>query len=150
MTSQENARVYNPGLNEPFSQTKGNSHLARIICGFSSQQDLQSAKVCRVYWATTDLFFFSISFFGQSTDWSLKHCECPEKCREMVAFILFPFWRSFNQHSNFHFMIINTGLPYDSGITLLGIYPEKTNSKRYMLPYLHSGTIHNSQEVEAN
>ena len=95
-------------------------------------------------------FFFSISFFGQSTDWSLKHCECPEKCREMVAFILFPFWRSFNQHSNFHFMIINTGLPYDPGITLLGLYPEKTNSKRYMLPYLHSSTIHNSQEVEAN
>lgn len=47
-------------------------------------------------------------------------------------------------------MIINTGLPYDPGIPLLGIYPEKTNSERYMLPYLHSSTVHSSQEVEAN
>ena len=34
-------------------------------------------------------------------------------------------------------------LPYDPAILLLGIYPEKmkTNSKRYVHPNVHSGTI---------
>ena len=41
-------------------------------------------------------------------------------------------------------------LLYDPAIPLLGIYPDKTiNSKRYLHPYVHSGTIHNSQDVEA-
>ena len=40
-------------------------------------------------------------------------------------------------------------LPYDPAIPLLGIYPEKNyNSKRYMHPYVHSSTIHNSQDME--
>ena len=40
-------------------------------------------------------------------------------------------------------------LPYDLAIPFLGIYPEKTNSKRYMHPNVHSSTIFNSQDVEA-
>ena len=32
-------------------------------------------------------------------------------------------------------------LPYDPAIPLLGIYPEKTNSKRYRHSYVHSSTI---------
>ena len=40
-------------------------------------------------------------------------------------------------------------LPYDPTIPLLGIYPDKTLSKRYMHPYVHSSTIHNSQDMEA-
>ena len=40
-------------------------------------------------------------------------------------------------------------LPYDPAISLLSIYPEKNhNSKRYMQPYAHSSTIHNSQDME--
>ena len=33
--------------------------------------------------------------------------------------------------------------------TFLGMYPEKTNSKRYMHPNAHSSTIYNSQDMEA-
>ena len=33
-------------------------------------------------------------------------------------------------------------------ISLLGIYPNKANSKRYMHPYVYSSTSHNSQDVE--
>jgi len=40
-------------------------------------------------------------------------------------------------------------LPYDSSILLLGIYPEKTNSKRHMNPNVHCSTIYNSQDMEA-
>ena len=41
-------------------------------------------------------------------------------------------------------------LPYDPAIPLLGIYPEETLiSKRYMHPYVHSSTIHNSQDMLA-
>jgi len=36
-------------------------------------------------------------------------------------------------------------LPYDPAIPLLGIYPNKTNSKRYVHPYVHSSSIHNSK-----
>ena len=36
-------------------------------------------------------------------------------------------------------------LPYDPAIPLLGIYPNKTNSKRYMHPYVQSSSIHNSK-----
>ena len=39
-------------------------------------------------------------------------------------------------------------LPYDPAIPLLGIYLEKTNSKRYMHPNVHSSIIYNSQDVE--
>lgn len=46
---------------------------------------------------------------------------------------------------------INTELPYDPIILLLGIYPEKTlNLKRYMHPYVHSSTLYNSQDMEAS
>ena len=43
-------------------------------------------------------------------------------------------------------------LSYDSAIPLLCIYLEKnenTNSKRYMHPDIHRGTIYNSQDMEA-
>ena len=40
-------------------------------------------------------------------------------------------------------------LPYDPAIPLLGIYPEKTTSKRCMQPSVHSITIYNSQDMEA-
>ena len=39
-------------------------------------------------------------------------------------------------------------LPYDPTVPLLGIYPEKTDSKRYMYSYVHSSAIHNSQDIE--
>ena len=40
-------------------------------------------------------------------------------------------------------------LPCDPASPLLGIYLEKNyNSKRYMLFYVHSSTIHNSQDME--
>ena len=40
-------------------------------------------------------------------------------------------------------------LPYDPAIPPLGIYSYKNhNSKRYMHPYVHSSTIHNSQDME--
>ena len=36
-------------------------------------------------------------------------------------------------------------LPYDPAIPLQGIYPDKTIiQKKYMHPYFHSSTIHNS------
>ena len=38
-------------------------------------------------------------------------------------------------------------LPYDPAIPLLGIYPDKTIIKRiYMLPYIHSSTVHHRQD----
>ena len=41
-------------------------------------------------------------------------------------------------------------LPYDPAIPLLGIYPDKTTiQKDNRHPYVHSSTIHNSQEMEA-
>ena len=49
-------------------------------------------------------------------------------------------------------------LPYDPGIPLLGIYPEKTimqkdtckkKKKRYMHPNVHCSTIYSSQDMEA-
>ena len=44
-------------------------------------------------------------------------------------------------------------LTCDPAIPLVGIYPEKnenTNSKRYMLPNVHSSTIYNSQDNRSN
>ena len=40
-------------------------------------------------------------------------------------------------------------LAYDPAIPLLGIYPEKTNLKRYMHLNIHSNTIYNNQDMEA-
>ena len=40
-------------------------------------------------------------------------------------------------------------LPYDAAISLLGIYLEKTNSKRYKHPGVHCSTVYNSQGMEA-
>ena len=40
--------------------------------------------------------------------------------------------------------------PYDPAIPLLGIYPDKTNPKRYMHPYVHSSNSHNSQDMETH
>ena len=41
-------------------------------------------------------------------------------------------------------------LPYDPGISLLGIYLKEynTNSKEYMHPYVHCHIIYNSQDME--
>ena len=39
-------------------------------------------------------------------------------------------------------------LPYDPAIPLLGIYPDN-NPKIYLHPYVHSSTIHNSQDKVA-
>ena len=43
-------------------------------------------------------------------------------------------------------------LLYDPAIPFLGTYSKrtKTNSKRYMHPYVNSSTSHNSQDMEAN
>ena len=40
-------------------------------------------------------------------------------------------------------------LPFDPTIPLLGIYPEKTNSKRYTHPSVHSSSVYNWQDMEA-
>ena len=39
-------------------------------------------------------------------------------------------------------------LSYDPAIPLLGIYLDKTKFKRYMHPYVHSSTLHNSHDME--
>ena len=41
-------------------------------------------------------------------------------------------------------------LPYDPVIPLLGTYPKeiKTNSKRYMNPYVYCSIIYNNQDME--
>ena len=41
-------------------------------------------------------------------------------------------------------------MPYDPAIPFLGIFPKKTNMKRYMHPSVHSSTLYNSQDMEAN
>ena len=41
-------------------------------------------------------------------------------------------------------------LPYNPAIPLLGIYPDKTVIQGYMHLYVHSSTIHNSQDMETN
>ena len=43
---------------------------------------------------------------------------------------------------------IKIELSYDPSIPLLGIYLDKTNSKKHMHPYVHSSTVHNSQTME--
>ena len=40
-------------------------------------------------------------------------------------------------------------LSYDPAIPLMDIHLEKTNSKRYMHPNVHSSTVYNSQDMEA-
>ena len=45
---------------------------------------------------------------------------------------------------------LKTELPYDPVIPLLGTYPDKTvTQKDTCTPYVHSSTIHNSQDMEA-
>ena len=39
-------------------------------------------------------------------------------------------------------------LPHDPAIPFLGKYPEKTHSKRYMQPNVHSHIIYNNQDIE--
>ena len=39
-------------------------------------------------------------------------------------------------------------LPYDPAIPLLGVYPDKTIIQKDTCPYVHSSTIHNSQDME--
>ena len=39
-------------------------------------------------------------------------------------------------------------LPHDPAIPFLGIYPEKTNSKRYMHPSVHSSTVCKREDTE--
>ena len=40
-------------------------------------------------------------------------------------------------------------LPYDPAVPLLSMHQDKSNPKRHMHPYVHSSTIHNSQDTEA-
>ena len=47
---------------------------------------------------------------------------------------------------------LNIDLPYDSVITLQGLYPRQLKAgtqKRYLCTKVHSSTIHSSQKVEA-
>ena len=39
-------------------------------------------------------------------------------------------------------------LPYDPGIPLLSLYPDKISLKRHMQPHVHCNTIHNGQDME--
>ena len=43
-----------------------------------------------------------------------------------------------------------TELPYDPAILDINISGQNYNSKRYIYPYVHSSTTHNSQDMEAN
>jgi hypothetical protein len=45
---------------------------------------------------------------------------------------------------------LNTALPYDPAIPLLGIYPKECNTgySRHLCTYVYCGTIHNSQVME--
>ena len=46
---------------------------------------------------------------------------------------------------------LKTELQYDLAVQLLGIYLDKNcDSKTYMHPYVHSSTIHNSQDMGKN
>ena len=47
------------------------------------------------------------------------------------------------------FLKLKIELPCDPAIPLVGIYLEKTNSKRYMYPNVCSSIIYNSQDMEA-
>ena len=42
---------------------------------------------------------------------------------------------------------LNIELSYDPAISLLGIYPEKTNSKRYMHHNAHRSVVYDGQNV---
>ena len=39
-------------------------------------------------------------------------------------------------------------LPYDPAAPILGIYPDKTMIEKTHVPYVHSSTIQNSQDME--
>ena len=43
---------------------------------------------------------------------------------------------------------LNIEPPYDPAIPFLGMYPDKTFPERYIHPYVHYSTIHNSQDME--
>ena len=44
---------------------------------------------------------------------------------------------------------LETELPYDPAIPLLGIHTEETTAERDMCPSVHCSTVHNSQDTEA-
>ena len=70
---------------------------------------------------------------GYGEKGTLLHCwwECK---------LVQPLWRT-----GWRFLKkLKVELPCDPAIPLLGIYPDKTNSKRYVHPYVHSSTIYNS------
>ena len=58
--------------------------------------------------------------------------------------IVQPLWKTIWRF----FKKLKIELPYDSAIPLLGIYQEKTNSKRYIHPNIHCSIIYNSQDME--
>ena len=43
---------------------------------------------------------------------------------------------------------LNIELPYNPAIPLLGVYLHKIFIQKYVHPYAHSSTIHNSQDIE--
>ena len=44
---------------------------------------------------------------------------------------------------------LETELPYNPAIPLLGIHTEDTRTERYMYPNVHCSTVYNNQDMEA-
>ena len=56
-----------------------------------------------------------------------------------------PLWRTVQRFLR----KLQTDLACDPAVLLMGTYPEKAKSKRYMYPNTHSSTIYNSENIEA-
>ena len=81
-----------------------------------------------------------------------RNNKCWRKCEEKGTLfqcweykLVQPLWKTVRRFLR----KLNIELPYDPEIALWGIYPDKTFiEKRYMCPYIHCSTIHNSQDME--
>ena len=98
--------------------------------------DGQGDLVCCNSWGHEELDM------TERLDWT-EHCWL--KCQ-----IVQPLWETVQRFLK----NLNTELPYDPAILLLGIYPKelkkkKKNSNKNLYSYLHSIIIHNSQRAEA-
>ena len=86
-------------------------------------------------------------FPTQRSNLHLLHCceiftaESPGIICKLVQPLQKILWRFFKK--------LKIELSYDPTISLLGRYPQKTNSKRYVQPSVHSSTTYNSQDMEA-
>ena len=69
---------------------------------------------------------------------TLLHCwwEC-----KLVQLLWKTVWRFLKK--------LETELPYNPAIPLLGIHTEDTRTERYMYPNVHCSTVYNSQDMEA-